>query len=132
MGRMAEDVTRRAALAVAGVVGLAACSKTEQGTPPKLAGKEIAKAADIPVGGGKVYSENKILVTQPVAGTYKAFSCVCTHSGCTVAEPKDGVATCPCHGSTFDVADGSAKQGPAKTPLREYPVQVQNGAVVIV
>ena len=57
----------------------------------------IAKA-DIPVGGGKVFDALKVVVTQPTAGDYKAFSAVCTHQGCTVNGVSNGVITCPCHG----------------------------------
>lgn len=131
---MAEEVTRRAALGVVGLTGLAglsACAKTERQTPANLSGKEVAKVADVPVGGGRLNGELKLLVTQPTAGVFKVFTSVCTHQGCGVNTPKDGVAECPCHGSEFSVADGSVKRGPAKTALREYPAEVKNGAVVV-
>ena len=53
-------------------------------------------------------------MTQPVAGTFKAFSATCTHQGCTVNEVAGGTINCPCHGSKFAVADGAPTAGPAK------------------
>ena len=83
----------------------------------------IAKA-DIPVGGGKVFDALKVVVTQPTAGDYKAFSAICTHQGCTVNGVSNGVITCPCHGSTFDIATGEVKQGPATQALPTKSVTV--------
>jgi len=57
------------------------------------------------------------VVTQPVSGTFKAFSATCTHQGCAVSEVANGTINCPCHGSRFAVADGSVTAGPATTPL---------------
>ncbi|WP_107473714.1 Rieske (2Fe-2S) protein, partial [Streptomyces griseiscabiei] len=44
-------------------------------------GKEIAKTSDIPEGGGKIFASEGVVVTQPEAGSFKAFSSVCTHQG---------------------------------------------------
>ncbi|TDC56574.1 Rieske (2Fe-2S) protein, partial [Actinomadura sp. KC345] len=96
-----------------------------------LKGQEIAKAADIPVGGGKVYGDDKVVVTQPSEGVFKAFTAVCPHQGCTVGSVRNGLINCACHGSEFKVADGSVQKGPAEEPLREYPVQVRNGGIVV-
>jgi Rieske Fe-S protein len=57
--------------------------------------------ADIPVGGGVILADKKVVVTQPTAGEFKAFSAVCTHQGCAVASVADGVIVCPCHNSQF-------------------------------
>src|SRR5688572_23233833 len=40
-------------------------------------------AADVPVGGGTVLTEEKVVVTQPTKGEFKAFTAICTHQGCT-------------------------------------------------
>jgi Rieske Fe-S protein len=86
--------------------------------------------ADVPVGGGVVLAAQGLVVTQPQAGTFKAFSATCTHQGCTVNEVKGGTINCPCHGSKFAVADGSPTAGPAKKPLPETAVTVQGSSVV--
>ncbi|MEO3788154.1 Rieske (2Fe-2S) protein [Actinocorallia sp. B10E7] len=132
---MAEELTRRTALGVAGLTGLAGIAGCASGsgpeTPANLSGKEVAKIADVPVGGGRLNSELKLLVTQPTEGVFKVFTSKCPHQGCGVSTPKDGIADCPCHGSEFDITDGSVKKGPATSGLREYPAEVKNGAVVV-
>jgi Rieske Fe-S protein len=90
----------------------------------------IAALADIPVGGGKILADAKIVLTQPTAGTVKAFSAVCTHAGCVVADVSGGTINCPCHGSKFKVEDGSVAGGPAPKPLAPVAVSVQGGQVV--
>lgn len=93
------------------------------------AGAVLAKTSDIPVGGGMVLAGEGLVVTQPTAGTFKAFSSKCTHQGCAVKGVADGVITCPCHNSTFDAATGEATGGPATVPLPEKRIRVVNGSV---
>jgi len=90
----------------------------------------IAALADIPVGGGKIFAGQGIVITQPVAGTVKAFSTVCTHAGCAVNDVSGGTINCPCHGSKFAIADGSVAGGPAPRPLPPIGVKVSGGQVV--
>ncbi|WP_246237161.1 Rieske (2Fe-2S) protein [Actinomadura chibensis] len=97
-----------------------------------LKGKEVAKVADVPVGGGKINGAEKVVVTQPTPGSFKAFTAVCTHQGCTVGSVSDGLIKCPCHGSEFKIADGAVRRGPADRALTEYPVQVKGGGIVVV
>ncbi|AVH98178.1 Rieske (2Fe-2S) protein [Streptomyces sp. WAC00288] len=84
---------------------------------PEGDGEVLARTSEIPVGGGTVFAEEKVVVTQPKAGEFKAFSAVCTHQGCLVNKVADGTVDCPCHGSRFRVADGSVVTGPATRPL---------------
>ncbi|MFI1396440.1 Rieske (2Fe-2S) protein [Streptomyces sp. NPDC020681] len=95
------------------------------------AGEELAKTADIPVGGGKVFAEQKIVVTQPTAGQFKAFSAVCTHQGCTVNAVADGTINCPCHGSKFSVEDAAVEAGPAQTPLPQKQITVSGDTILL-
>lgn len=56
-----------------------------------------------------------------------AYSKVCTHVGCPVAlyEQRTHHLLCPCHQSTFDIADGAKVVfGPAKRPLPQLPITV--------
>jgi Rieske Fe-S protein len=144
------DPTRRTVLrgsAVAGlgavVAGLAGCAggTTTTGTSPGgptpsrsapqvAAGTKLVASAEVPVGGGIVLRDRKIVVTQPTAGTYKGFSAVCTHMGCTVASVADGTINCPCHGSKFAIADGSPAHGPAFKPLPPVDVVLRGGTVM--
>jgi Rieske Fe-S protein len=89
----------------------------------------LARTSDIPVGGGKIFADGAVVVTQPTAGTFKAFSTVCTHAGCAVTEVKNGTINCRCHGSAFRVADGSVKAGPAKKPLAAKKITVDGDSL---
>ena len=94
-------------------------------------GTLLGLAADIPVGGGMVYTDAKVVVTQPTKGNYKAFSAVCTHVGCLCNQVADGTINCPCHGAKFKITDGSVVTGPATAPLASKTVSVTNGNVLL-
>lgn len=87
----------------------------------------ITKTADVPVGSGVIVGD--VVVTQAVAGDFKGFSSVCTHSGCNVSEITDGKIVCPCHGSKFNL-DGTVDQGPAKTSLDAKAISVKGDSIV--
>ncbi len=112
-----------AASPAASAAGAAAASEP-------AAAEGIVALADVPVGGGKVLADAKVVVTQPAAGTVKAFSAVCTHAGCTVTDVAGGTINCPCHGSKFAMTDGAVVAGPAPRPLEPVTVAVQGGQVV--
>jgi len=96
-----------------------------QSGPPVL-----ARTTDIPVGGGKILADQKIVITEPQAGTFKAFTAVCTHQGCIVNSVSGGTINCPCHGSKFSIANGSVVNGPAPSPLAPVSIQVQGTSIV--
>jgi Rieske Fe-S protein len=89
----------------------------------------LANTGDIPVGGGKVFDSENVVVTQPVGGKFLAFSAVCTHQGCTVASVSDGTINCPCHGSAFRIQDGSVAGGPASTSLSKVQITVEGTTI---
>ncbi|MEU4574189.1 Rieske (2Fe-2S) protein [Nonomuraea sp. ATR24] len=93
---------------------------------PKAA---LAETADIPAGEGVIFDKQKVVVTQPVEGEFKAFTATCTHAGCTVAEVVGGTINCPCHGSKFRIEDGSVAEGPATEPLAEKKITVSGGKI---
>jgi Rieske Fe-S protein len=130
-------LARRTALAVMGA-GLAAGCSTYGGAtaspsaaPPPAAGAELGSTGDVPVGGGKVFADKRVVVTQPAAGTFAAFSAICTHQGCTVDAVADGTINCPCHGSKFKVADGSVAHGPAAQALEKKAITVTGGKITL-
>ncbi|WP_436943546.1 Rieske (2Fe-2S) protein [Streptomyces sp. SudanB25_2051] len=96
---------------------------------PTAGGRLIASTSDIPVGGGRVFAAEKVVVTQPAEGEFKAFSAVCTHQGCTVGSVANGLINCPCHASRFRIADASVASGPATRPLPERRISVSDGSV---
>ena len=90
----------------------------------------LASTADIPVGGGKILTGKKIVITQPQSGAFHAFSAVCTHAGCTVGSVTGGTINCPCHGSRFNITNGSVVNGPATSPLPAVNINVQGSSIV--
>jgi Rieske Fe-S protein len=123
---------RRALLAA--MAALAGCAKYgDEGAAPAPSSSSgaapLAKTADVPVGGGTVLTDRKLVVTQPTKGEFKAFSAICTHQGCTVKDVTAGTINCPCHGSKFRVTDASVAAGPAPRPLAEQPITVRGGEI---
>ena len=85
----------------------------------------IGKTSEVPVGGAKIFKAEKVMVSQPSEGEFKAFSTVCTHQGCPITKIDGDEIECNCHGSRFAVADGSVANGPANKPLKELKVTVK-------
>ncbi|AQS70712.1 Rieske (2Fe-2S) protein [Streptomyces pactum] len=153
----AAGPARRTVVAAAGAAGLAAAltacggsdddASSDTGAAPSAptsesagdggsgggenagAGVALAATADIPEGGGKVFADQKVVVTQPAAGEFKAFSATCTHQGCAVKGVSDGVINCPCHNSNFSITDGSVRSGPAPKPLPAVPITVDGDSI---
>jgi nitrite reductase/ring-hydroxylating ferredoxin subunit len=91
----------------------------------------LATTSEIPVGGGKVFSAQKVVITQPAAGSFKAFTAVCTHLGCIVDAVANGTIDCPCHGSKYSVKDGSVVHGPAPKPLAPVGIKVEGTSILL-
>ena len=72
----------------------------------------------------------EVVVTQPAAGDFKAFSAVCTHSGCLINKVADGTIICPCHGSKFCL-DAEVVNGPASRPLNAEAITVQGDSILL-
>ena len=153
--------TRRGVLAGVGLVGLAsaitACgagtsSTTAAGnaaTTPAAAGsttassaaaggassstgaKALAATSQIPVGRGMIFPGPQVVVTQPTAGEFKAFSAICTHMGCIVNQISNGTIDCPCHGSQYSITTGDVVTGPAPRPLPAKQIKVSGGSVFL-
>lgn len=133
-------VSRRAVLAGAAAVGavgvgalVAACGppSTAGGVGAPAAGPVTISVGDIPVGGGKIFEAQQVVVAQPVAGTFKAFSAICTHQGCVVGAVQNGKIVCPCHNSMFSAMDGSVTQGPANSALTAKTVTVNGDSLTV-
>ncbi|MDQ0402548.1 Rieske (2Fe-2S) protein [Streptomyces sp. NPDC000349] len=148
----AAGPARRTVVAAAGAAGLtavlAACGGSDEdassdtgsassGSPSAEAGggedagagAVLAATADIPEGGGMVFADQKVVVTQPSKGEFKAFSATCTHQGCAVKSVSDGVINCPCHNSNFSITDGSVQSGPAPKPLPAVQITVSGDSI---
>jgi Rieske Fe-S protein len=144
--RAAAGVSRRAfvtVLSAAAASVVAGCSRYAPKRPApqaqrtgasstgtgRLAG--IAKTADIPVGGGVILGDHNVVITQPTAGNFRAFSATCTHPGCRVASVSNGTINCNCHGSKFNITDGSVANPPASSPLPPVTITVQSGQIAL-
>jgi Rieske Fe-S protein len=146
----AGSASRRALLLGAGAVGattvLAACGNddtittpnnkplttapaTTPADPPAGGGDALTKTSEIPEGGGKIFANQTVVVTQPTKGKFKAFSSTCTHMGCPVGNISGGTINCDCHGSKYSIADGSVKNGPATKGLAEKNITVDGGDI---
>lgn len=144
MAGSTDQTTRRAVIGGAAVVGagavLAACGGGGSGATAGGVGAggdaktpkgPIAETSDIPVRGGKIFDDAKVVVTQRAKGDFKAFSAVCTHSGCIVAAVVDDTIECHCHGSRYSAEDGSVTRGPAPAPLAAKKLTVQGDEIVL-
>jgi Rieske Fe-S protein len=129
---------------VAGVAVLAACGGNLQdnsdgagdggagaGGASAPGGGKVYQASDIPVGGGKVFGNDDIVVTQPTAGVFKAFSATCTHQGFIVGNVQGGTINCFHHGSKYNDATGAVEAGPAPSPLPAKTVAVSGASITV-
>lgn len=137
-------IGRRAAIAGAGAAALgvvAACSSGGSASggsaggqssdlPEGAPGTVLGPVSDVPVGGGVVFADQQVVVTQPDPGRFQGLSTVCPHQGCSVNAVRDGQVICPCHGSRFAL-DGAVLQGPAQSPLGRRAVAVQGQNITL-
>jgi Rieske Fe-S protein len=111
------DAARLAAGAAA-----AACSASHQ--PPPLF-ESTVDVASLTTDGATLVTPTPgldgapILVVREGARRFHALSMQCTHEGCPVRPPSQGIITCPCHGSQYDL-EGRVRRGPAQLPLARY------------
>jgi 3-phenylpropionate/trans-cinnamate dioxygenase ferredoxin component len=68
-----------------------------------------------------------------VEGSLYAFSDICTHAHCSLAdgELEGTTVTCPCHGSQFDVTTGAVLNPPATEPVAVFPVRVEEEEIQV-
>ncbi len=138
------SVDRRTVLAAGLVCGVAGASGAllardalDGNGPPNAAGPTapgqaapLARAADVPRGGGLVLAEQRVVLTRSSDDVVAAFSAVCTHQGCLVESVSDGAIHCPCHGSRFDATNGEVLAGPASQALAGIPIALSGDTIV--
>lgn len=133
-GVLGAAATATAALTACGSSGSDGAGSGGSNTGSRAAsGANLVKSTEIPVGGGKIFSEQQVVVTQPTSGQFKAFSSVCTHQGCQVGSISNGIILCPCHGSEYSITDGSVKRAvvPGQAALPAKQVTVTNGEISV-
>lgn len=121
-------IGRRTAFKGLGALGvalvLAGCGNDEESGPKAKAGELLGETAEVPVGGGLVLADKKIVLTQPTQGEFRAFSAVCTHQSGELSPTAEGLH-CSLHGSLFSADDGSVLRPPASAPLPEIAITVE-------
>jgi thiosulfate dehydrogenase [quinone] large subunit len=130
IGRALHDGT-----AVAATTPTPSASPTRKATatataPP--AGRLIAHTAEVAEGSAVAFSEDDgapALLVHETSGEFRAFTAVCTHSGCTVEYDGTSGFVCPCHGGRYDAQTGAVTAGPPPAPLRRIDVVVVDGDV---
>ena len=94
----------------------------------------VGTTDDIGPGRSKVVAlgSKPVIVLNSPQGV-KAFSAICTHLGCIVGydatQSPDIVS--PCHDGHFSAVNGTVISGPPPTPLKEYPVAVDENAIYV-
>lgn len=107
---------------------LAACGGSGGGSSSSDA---LGATTDVAVGSATIFADQKVVVSQPTEGDFKAFSAVCTHNGCIVSTIEGEDIVCGCHGSRYSIADGSVLNGPAEKPLAPKQVSIDNDEIVL-
>ncbi len=97
-------------------------------------GQEIAKLADLPVGGSLLFTYpgplDKRLLVRLDDRTLVAYGQQCTHLSCPViAQPAEGRLHCPCHEGAFDLATGRPIAGPPRRPLSLVRLELRDGVI---
>jgi 3-phenylpropionate/trans-cinnamate dioxygenase ferredoxin component len=93
---------------------------------------DVAPASEFPPGTHRVVDVADVMIAVfNVEGKFYAIEDVCTHDGgILTGGPVNGcIITCPRHGATFDIRDGSALTAPAYEPTASFPVRIQDGMV---
>lgn len=63
---------------------------------------------------------------------YAAYSKVCTHAGCMVADREDTTLICPCHSGHFDPLSGAAVTGgPPPRALPQLPITLSSDGTLL-
>ncbi len=95
----------------------------------------VGKTDEVGEGDAKAYSLNdQEIAVARVDGALLAFSDICTHRGCNLANGGDiegTMITCECHGSVFDMATGAVIEGPATEPIATFEARDEGGALQI-
>ena len=142
-------VIMNAGLAAAALAGLSSCTNYGANQAPTGGGSSAggggttgggnsaitAKTSEIPIGGGKIFVNKDLnqhaVITQPTEGEFKAFTSICTHAQCDVADVTSTINCTACHGSKFSITDGSVVNQPAPSPLAAKTIKVEGDTITV-
>lgn len=99
-------------------------------------GTKIAAVSNVPVGTAFKFTDpatgTPAYLMQPAAGTFVAYSAICTHEGCIVNDNvANGRLDCPCHGAQFDAATGAHTRGPGRGDLAKLNVTASGDSIYL-
>lgn len=86
------------------------------------------------IGGFRVFESNALgsyTLVRISETSFKAYSHICTHNGCTITLETRKAYRCSCHGSEFDF-EGNVTNGPAMRPLDLFAVIFDSTENVVV
>ena len=140
-----RTVMVNAGLAAAALAGLSSCTNYGANQAPAGGGSSTggggantaltAKTSEIPVGGGKIFVNKDLnhhaVITQPTEGEFKAFTSICTHAQCDVADVTTTINCTACHGSQFSINDGSVVKQPAPSSLAAKTIKVEGDTITV-
>lgn len=134
---MTDGISRRIVFSGLGAIGVAAAlagcggGDSEEGSDPSVeSGAELAATTEVPVGGGIVLTEERIVVTQPTEGEFRAFTAVCTHQSLLVTSVADGTIKCDNHGSSYSAETGEVAGGPAPSRLAAVEIKIEGDRIL--
>ncbi len=111
---------------------------TLPGPPEAIARGRLVRVAaveDVPPGWVlKVRLGSREIALANCGGAFLAIDNACTHAGGPLGDGrlKEGCSVeCSWHNSVFDARTGEVLRGPARKPVRTYPVTVEDGGVFV-
>ena len=98
--------------------------------------EHLANVADLKEGALKAAkrSDGAEVCLFNFGGSIGAVSNVCTHAEFLISDGMlrpDGTLECAWHGARFDCRTGDLRRGPALDPLAVFPVQIEEGRVLV-
>jgi nitrite reductase/ring-hydroxylating ferredoxin subunit len=114
-------------------VGVNQTAFDESGVPDDWT--DAIAAGELPAGEAKsvVVGETPVMLVRHDDGLH-ALHDRCSHRGCSLSdmgEIEGEIVTCNCHGSQFDLRDGSVQRGPAATYQPVYEARESDGRIQV-
>lgn len=95
---------------------------------------KIAEIDSIPRNGIKylVIEDHEVMIIH-FENEFYCYNARCTHAGAPLfeGELEKDVIVCPWHNAKFSIIDGSVIDGPAKEPLKAFPVEIKDNFLYI-
>ncbi len=95
---------------------------------------EVCKESDFTDQAKVVEHEGNPIAVFKLNDGYYAIDDTCSHDEASLVEGDildDHIIECPMHGAQFDIKTGKNLSFPAVTPVKSYPVKVENGVIFL-